>query len=318
MKGDIQRMVYGTGKYRYELIDNWAKLPEGWTFIDVCGIDVDSQDRVYVLDRGPHPIMVFDRDGNLLTSWGEDYFARAHGSCFGPDGSFYCTDDIHHTVSKFSPKGELLTVLGNKDQPSDTGYVQLPSVFDSLDTIKQSAPPFNRPTGVSVSTSGETYVSDGYGNARVHKFSPDGKLLLSWGEPGKGRGQFRLPHAVWVDKQDRVWVPDRENNRIQIFNAQGELLTQWTDVARPTDVFIDDKETVYISELTRRVSIFTIDGKLLSRWDSRDEEQETALFVAPHTIAADSRGDLYVGEVSMSFAKFNRGPQTMHKFALVK
>ena len=310
-------MLYGTGKYRYELVDGWAKCPEGWSFFDVCGLSIDSQDRVYIFSRSAHPVAVFDREGNLLTSWGEGLFKTPHGICVGPDGSVYCTDDDDHTVRKFTPEGKLLLTLGNKDQPSDTGYVQeWFEFFWSLTTIKRGGPPFNRPTGVALSSSGEIYVSDGYGNARVHKFAPDGTLLFSWGEPGNAPGQFKLPHSIWVDKQERVWVCDRENNRIQIFNAQGEFLNQWTDLSRPTDIFIDNEETVYVSGLISRrgVSIFTIDGKLLARWGSQQEEdKETALFIAPHAIAVDSQGDLYVGEVSGT-AGVDRGPRTVQKF----
>jgi len=312
-------MLYGAGKYTYELVDGWAKCPaEGFSFFDVSGLSVDSQDRVYVLSRSAHPVMVFDREGNLLTWWGEGFFKRTHGTCVGPDGSVYCTDDKDHTVRKFTPEGKLLLTLGNKDQPSDTGYVQ--EWFDffwSLTTIKRGGPPFNRPTGIALSSSGEIYVSDGYGNARVHKFAPDGTLLFSWGEPGNAPGQFRLPHSIWVDKRERVWVVDRENNRIQIFNAQGEFLSQWTDLSRPADIFIDDEETVYVSELCLQVSIFANDGRLLTRWGGGGKDMETSLFVAPHTIAVDSRGDLYVGEVSGTHDGIDRGSRTVQKFARI-
>ncbi len=312
-------MLYGTGKHRYELVDGWAKCPEGWSFIDVSGLSIDSQDRVYVLNRGTHPVMVFDRDGNLLTSWGEDLFKTAHGTCLGPDGSVYCTDCGNHTVSRLTPEGKLLMTLGNKDQPSETGYMAQPDPDESVATIRRAGPPFNSPTGVALSPSGEIYVSDGYGNARVHKFSPDGTLLLSWGEPGDAPGQFRWPHSVWVDKRERVWVVDRRNDRIQIFNTQGEFLNQWTGLRYPTGIFIDGEETVYVSEIGRQVNIFTIDGKLLARWGMgllvTSQGKETALFLAPHAIAVDSRGDLYVGEVSMAEFAVDRGPRTVQKFA---
>ncbi len=310
-------MPYGSGKYTYELVDGWAKYPEGWSFLDVGGISVDAQDRVYILNRSAHPVMVFDREGNFLMSWGEGLFKRAHGSGVGPDGSVYCTDDKNHTVRKFTPEGKLLMTLGNEDQPSDTGYVQ--EWFDffwSLTTITKGGPPFNRPTGVALSSSGEIYVSDGYGNARVHKFAPDGTFLLSWGGPGYAPGQFRLPHNIRVDKQDRVWVPDRENSRIQIFDAQGKFLDQWENVFRPTDVCMDDEGIVYVSELCLQVSIFTTDGKLLACWGNEEKQDaETALFLAPHAIAIDSRGDLYVGDVSWTHSKVDRGPRTLQKFA---
>ncbi len=306
-------MQYGAGKYRYELVD-WAKLPYGWSFRDVAGIAIDKEDRVYVLNRSEHPIIVFDRDGNFASSWGEGFFNRPHGSCIGRDNSIYCTDDRKHIVAKFTPEGKLLMTLGNTGQATDTGYVETFDFWESLSTIARGASPFNRPTNVSVSPSGEIYVSDGYGNARIHKFSADGKLLLSWGEPGGEPGQFRLPHSVRVDKEGRAWVVDRENNRIQIFDRNGEFLTQWTSFVRPTDLFIDEDDIVYVSELSKRVGIFTTAGKLMARWGNPGRKKEEALFLAPHAIAVDSQGDIYVGEVSMTSMKVDRGSQTIQKF----
>ncbi|NIM44588.1 MAG: hypothetical protein GTN80_02625 [Nitrososphaeria archaeon] len=203
--------------------------------------------------------------------------------------------------------------MGTKDKPSDTGHREAPDLWERIASIKRGGPPFNRPTGVALSSTGEIYVSDGYGNARIHKFSQDGKLLFSWGEPGPAPGQFRLPHSIRIDKQDRVWVTDRENSRIQIFSDKGEFLTQWTDVIRPTDVFVDD-EIVYVSELCKRISVFTTEGKLLARWGNENHDVNDPLFVAPHVIAIDSRGDLYVGEVAMTHSKIDRGSRTIQKF----
>ena len=317
-------MLYGTGKYTYELVEDWAKLPEGVSFVDVGGISIDSQNRVYVLNRGSRPVMVFDREGALLSSWGEEFFNRPHGSCLGPDGSIYCTDDGNHTVSKFTLDGKLLMTVGKKDQPSDTGYVNKGSMSESLATIKRSGPPFNRPTGVALSSSGEIYVTDGYGNARVHKFTPDGTLLFSWGDPGTGPSQFQVPHSVRVDKQERVWVCDRENSRIQIFNAQGEFIEQWDDIGgKPCDIFFGDDEILYIPIKSENkphgVSIFTRDGKLLTRWGSQGSpveiiNEETYMFVTPHTIAVDSRGDIYVGEIRHKMARVDRGSRALQKF----
>ena len=310
-------MPYGAGKHRYELVDGWAKLPKGWSFLDVGGIAIDKEDKVYVLNRGEHPVIVFDRDGNIVRSWGEGFFSRAHGSCIGPDNSVYCTDDRIHVVAKFTPDGKLLMTLGSKGHATDTGYVETFDFWESLTTIVRGAPPFNRPTGVSISPKAEIYVADGYGNARIHKFSAEGRLLLSWGEPGGEPGQFRLPHSVRVDRHGKVWVVDRENNRIQIFDGNGKFLTQWTDLVRPTDLFIDEDDTVYVSELSKRVGIFTVDGKLLARWGNPGKKKEEALFLAPHAIAVDSRGDIYVGEVSMTSMGVDRGPLTIQKFSRI-
>ncbi len=307
-------MEYGSGDYTYELVDSWAKLPEGWSFLDVGGLTVDSMDRVYVFNRSAHPLMVFDCDGNFLDSWGEGYFTRPHGSRFDHDGYLYCSDDTDHIVSKFTRDGKLLKVIGEKGKPSDTGYVPGGDLMTSLRSIKHGGAPFNRPTGVAFASNGDFYVSDGYGNARVHKFSPGGELLFSWGEPGTGPSEFMLPHNVWVDKLDRVWVPDRENNRIQIFDGDGAYLTEWTDVVRPTDVFIDEDDVVYVSELAPRVSVFSFDGELLARWGNKVVDPVRDLFVAPHAITLDSKGDIYVGCVAMTNSKIDRGSRTVQKF----
>ena len=326
-------MSYSSSNHTYELIEDWAKCPEGWPFSDVAGLSIDSEDRIYILNRGEHPVMVFDREGNLLTSFGEGFFNQVHGIQVCTDGSVYCTDYGNHTVSKFSQEGKLLQVLGKRDQPSKTGYVRKPDYMKSLATIKFSGPPFNRPTGVAFSPTGEIYISDGYGNARVHKFSPDGTLLSSWGEPGSAPGQFRCPHCVVVDKQGHVWVADRENHRIQIFNSQGEFLSQWTDFIRPNDIFIDnEEETVYVAEIFARpktlslnsiskpglrLSIFSLNGELIARWDSIGQSWETATFLAPHAIVVDSWGDIYVGEVPNAFLGIKRGPRAIRKFARI-
>jgi len=297
-------MTFGTGKYAYELADWQAKFPGGWQPVEVNAVAVDSQDRLYAFNTGEYPVTVFDRAGNLLRTWGKDSFAHSHGAFIGPDDTIYCADDGNHTVNKFTLEGKLLLTLGDKDRPSDTGFTFVDETgkrldfFAALATVKRGGPPFNSPTGVALSASGEIYVSDGYGNARVHKFSPDGKLLFSWGEPGKGPGQFFVPHSVAVDKRGRVLVADRHNNRIQIFDERGKYLTAWGDLMFPTCIFIDGEDTVYVSELMRPgVSIFNSDGRLLARWGNEGRTKEDPLFVTLHSIAVDSRGSIYVAEV---------------------
>src|SRR5438132_5442007 len=160
---------------------------------------------------------------------------------------------------------------------------------------------------------GDLFASDGYGNARVHHFTPMGELRTSWGEPGDKHGAFNIPHSVLVLADDRVLVCDRENNRIQIFDLDGHYLEEWTDLARPDDVCVDDAGTVYVAELGERaalfqfmsppwgqdrparISVLDLGGKVLTRWgeDPHGEVQ----FVAPHGIAVDARGNVYVGEV---------------------
>ena len=161
-------------------------------------------------------------------------FTRPHGITIGPDDSVYCTDDCGHTVRKFSSDGKLLFTLGTHGKPSDTGATSI-----DFRTITHAGPPFHYPTNLAIAPSGELYVTDGYGNARVHVFAPDGRLLFSWGEPGGGPGQFRVPHGIAVNRSGVVYVVDRENSRIQLFTPKGEFISEWTDLARPSQLFID-------------------------------------------------------------------------------
>ncbi len=308
----------GQGEFRFQPVARWEQLPEGWSFVEAVGVATDSRDRVYVFNRGEHPVIVFDRDGKFVQSWGEGQFVRPHGSWIGPDDSLYLTDDQGHSVRKFSTDGRLLMTIGPSGQPSDTG-------IDGIDyrTIARGGPPFNLPTNLALAADGTMYVSDGYGNARVHKFSAEGELLRSWGEPGSEPGQFNLPHGIGVDSQGCVFVADRENSRLQIFSADGEFIEQWTDVERPCEVLLDRDDNVFVAELGRRggmfpwmtpdpqstggrVSIFDRAGTLLSRFGGGDRPCQPGDFYAPHDIWVDSEGSVYVGEVTWS-AGGNRG-----------
>jgi DNA-binding beta-propeller fold protein YncE len=290
----------------------------GWSWWEVAAVATDRQDRVYVYNRGEHPVIVFDRDGNFLTAWGEGTFARPHGIFVGPDDAVYCTDDQDHTIRKFTPEGRPLFTLGVSGRPSDTGATSV-----DYRTIQRAAPPFHYPTNLALAPEGDLLVSDGYGNARVHRFAADGRHRLSWGEPGSGPGQFRLPHGIAVDAQGIVYVADRENSRIQLFTPDGAFVAEWTDVARPCQVFIDRDGDIYVAELGfhagmwpgtaapspdapgGRVSIFNRHGELKARWGGI-EPCASGDFFAPHGICVDSHGDIYVAEVVMS-AGGNRG-----------
>ena len=305
--------------YGYEPVEQWARLPAGWSWVEVTAIATDRANQVYVFNRGEHPVIVFDAEGNFLRSWGEGLFARPHGISIGPDDCVYCTDDLDHTVRKFTTTGELLLQLGTRGRPSDTGATSV-----DFRTIKRVGLPFHFPTNLALGPAGEIYVADGYGNARVHKFSADGRLLHSWGEPGAGPGQFHVPHGIAVDRAGTVYVADRENSRLQLFTPDGEFISEWPDIARPCQVFIDPEDNIFVAELGYRagmwpgtiapspdatggrVSIFDPRGKLLARWGGGENPCDVGDFFAPHDIWVDARGDIYVAEVVMS-AGGNRG-----------
>ena len=314
-----RREIVGASPWAYAPNAPWPSLPDGYSWREATAVAVDAADRVYVFNRGDRPVMVFDRDGSLLSSWGEGEFQRAHGVAIGPDGAIFCTDDLDHTIRKYSPDGRLLMTLGTRGQPSDTGATSM-----DYRTIRHAGPPFHYPTNVAFAPEGEIYVADGYGNACIHKFSPEGQLLLSWGEPGAGPGQFHVPHGIAVDRGGAVYVADRENSRIQVFSPTGRFLHELPEIARPCQVAFDADDRLYVAELGYhagmwpgtaaptpdatggRVSVFDPSGKLLVRWGGGRDPMDPGDFFAPHDIAIDSRGDVYVAEVTFS-AGGNRG-----------
>jgi DNA-binding beta-propeller fold protein YncE len=264
------------------MIDNWGSLPTGWSFGPVSAVAADSKDRIYAFQRKDPPVLVFDRDGNYLNSWGNSAIADPHGFYIGPDDTVYLTDRDDHVALKFTLDGKPLSILGKRGQPSDTGCTE------DGGQVLRAAGPFNKPTEMVVAPSGDLYVSDGYRNSRVHRFSADGQLLSSWGEPGKqAPGEFHLPHSLWIDRQGTVYVCDRENNRIQVFTADGKYLAQWTDIHRPTDIYIDANEIAYVSDLKPTVTIMDKRGTVIARWDSP----------MGHGLWVDSQGDIYLADV---------------------
>ncbi|MCE9527413.1 MAG: peptidyl-alpha-hydroxyglycine alpha-amidating lyase family protein [Planctomycetales bacterium] len=327
-------VTVGSAEFRYQADSEWAQWPAGWQVSEVTAVATDSRDRVFVFNRGDHPVAIFAPDGKLLSSWGAGLFVRPHGIWIGPDDAVYLTDDLDHTVHKFTPEGERLWTLGTSGQPSDTGATSV-----DYRTIRQAGPPFHYPTNLAPAPSGEFYVSDGYGNARIHKFSADGRLMLSWGKPGSGPGEFHVPHGIAVDAAGMVYVADRENSRLQLFSSEGAFLTEWKEIARPCDLVIDAAGRVYVAELGYRagmwpgtvppnpgatggrVSIFDSNGQLLSRFGGGENPSERGDFFAPHDIWLDSQGSLYVSEVVRSAAggkkPAGRDYHTLQKFVKV-
>jgi len=288
----------GEGEHKYRVVEDWAKLPTGWDFRDVAGVGIDSKDQVYVFNRGRQPMMVFDREGNFLRSWGSDIFNRAHGLHIGPDDALYCTDDGDHTVRKITPEGKVLLEIGVPGEPAP--YV--------------SGEPFHRCTHTALSPDNHIFVSDGYGNARVHKYTPEGKLVMSWGEPGTDPGQFNIVHNIVADDDGWIYVADRENHRVQVFDTNGKYETQWNNLHRPCGLFMPRGKcpNCVIGELGPgapvnrhmpnfgpRLSIVTNEGKLIARLGGEEGlVNKPGRFMAPHGLAMDSHGDIYVGEVS--------------------
>jgi DNA-binding beta-propeller fold protein YncE len=285
----------GSGDFAYCVEPNWQTMPPGYEWREVAAVTVDGNDNVYVFNRGEHPMMVFDKDGNFVKSWGEGVFSRAHGVSLGPDDTLYCSDDGDHTVRQCTLDGEVLMTIGVPGEPAP--------LF--------SGDPFNRCTHTALDPkTGDIYVSDGYGNSRVHKYSPDGKLLFSWGAPGTDPGEFSIAHNIVTDADGYVYVADRENHRIQIFDANGKFEEQWPNVHRPCGLYISPEQHIYVGELGwgmgvqrnvpnigPRVSVLDRRGNTLARLGN-GYGTDVGQFISPHGIAVDSAKNIYVGEVS--------------------
>jgi DNA-binding beta-propeller fold protein YncE len=279
---------------------NWGNLPAGWFYKEATSVDVDSQDNVYVFNRGSHPMIVFDPDGNVLRTWGEGLFTNPHGVTVAPDDTVFCVDNADHSIRRFTPDGDLIMTLFPPDEPAPA----------------MSGQPVNGPTRVAVDPrNGEIIVADGYGNARVHRFSADGdELLDSWGESGTELGQFNIVHDIDVDRDGTIYIADRENRRIQVFSSDGEFRTRWADFSRAAAVSVGHgrSDRVFVGEyfaggseayavgtgLGPRITVLDRRGHILARLGVEPFGEEPGRFWAPHALAVDSRGDVYVAEVS--------------------
>lgn len=281
--------VVGNGKHTYRVQEDWARIPEGWE-VPAASVTVDSEDRVYCFNRSKdRPIIVFDRDGNVLSSWGAGLFAFPHTIRADKNDRLWLVDRDHGQMMLFTLSGERLRTIGAKGVRSDTGVAPGDTRSDAWKDVTHGGGPFNLPTDIDVAPSGEMFVTDGYGNARVHKFAADGTHLLSWGEPGREPGQFNLPHGVWIDRRGRVLIADRENDRVQVFDQNGKLLNIWpTKLIGPAVFYVDADDIVYIVEHNAGlVSVLTLEGERLAQWGDPS-------FRSCHGIWGDSHGDIYV------------------------
>ncbi|MBY0230489.1 MAG: peptidyl-alpha-hydroxyglycine alpha-amidating lyase family protein [Gemmataceae bacterium] len=306
--------LVGQGTFRYRPDPAWDKFPGDGPLGEAVGVATDSRSRVYVFLRSPVPVRVYEADGTPLAAWGEGMITRAHGIAIGPDDTVWLTDDFGHAVHSFTTDGRHKSTLGTPGQPSATGATSI-----DYRTIRWPGPPFCYPTNLAIAPDGDLFVADGYGNARVHRFSSEGRLIASWGEAGSGPGQFHVVHGIAVDADGTVCVADRENNRLQAFSPEGKHRGDWTGLARPCEVFIDRANGLYyVAELGfragrwpgtgshgpgdafGRMSVFDRGGKLLSRWGGEGDPTAPGDFFAPHDVWVDGRGDVYVAEVALS------------------
>ncbi len=269
-------------EYKYELVRDFVKSPDGEPFGLISRVAADDQDRIYVFQRRNPPVVVFDRNGRHVASWGTGEVADPHGLKIVGD-TVYTTDRSDSVAKAFSLDGKVKLALGTPGQHSDTGKVE-----NWL--VERAAGPFNHPTEMIRHPNGDLYVTDGYRNARVHRFSADGRLKTSWGTPGHGPGQFHLPHSIGYDDSGRLYVADRSNKRIQIFTPEGQYLGEWTGMGGPNDISRGKDGNWYIAEQEDSgnpayCTVRSPSGEVLAKLASRHV----------HGIGVDSQGNIYAG-----------------------
>ncbi len=262
----------------YEKVEGWAKLPAGMEWGQVISVDMAPDGTIWAFHRAEPPILRFDADGNLIQSFGEGLFVRPHGFHIDRDGFIWATDQLGrdgrgHQVFKFNQDGEVLLTLGTKGIGGE-----------GPDT-------FNGPTDVAIGANGDIFVTDGHFNNRVVKFSEDGSFIQAWGSKGTAPGQFDLPHTIAIDSQGRVFVGDRSNARIQIFDQNGTFLEQWDQFGRVSGILITPDDTIYVADYQQHQALLigsTKDGSIHTRIES----------VIAEGIAIDRMGNVYAAEVA--------------------
>ena len=280
--------IVGSGEYTYEMEADWAKVPEGWA-MPTAAVFGDSEDRVYAFNRdSEHPVCVFDKAGNFLWSWGQGLITFAHAILIDKDQHVWLVDRNTHEVHKYTKEGAHVMTIGRRGVRSDTGVDPEDYSSTAFETVTHGGPPFNMPAGIALNDEGQIFIADGYANARVHKFTSQGELIQSWGGPGDGVGEFRLPHGIWIDRTGRVLVADRENDRVQVFTQDGDYISTWpTKLIGPALFYVDSDDTVYIPEHNGGLfSVLSLDGEMMAQWGSE-------LHRSCHGVWADSNKDLY-------------------------
>jgi sugar lactone lactonase YvrE len=291
----------------YRTVVNWGQLPEGRTWGSTSAVDVDRAGNIWVAERcGANtcaaktdaPILKFDPSGKLLASFGAGMFVFPHGISVDPDGSIWITDGQGRDgkgqqVFKFSPDGKVLMTLGKAGVAGD-----------GPDT-------FNQPSDVAIAPNGDIFVADGHGgntNARIVKFSKDGKFIKTWGKKGSAPGEFDVPHTLAFDSRGRLFVGDRSNNRIQIFDQDGNFLEQWPQFGRPSGVFIDKNDILYVADSEsnamrhpgwkRGMRVGSAkDGSVTAFIPDPEPDPDHSATSAAEGVAADAMGNIYGAEV---------------------
>jgi DNA-binding beta-propeller fold protein YncE len=262
----------------YQVVENWVTFPEGVTaWSAATGVDIDGKGNIYVFHRNESmPIMAFDKNGKFLRAWGQGMFKTTHFLRTDRDGNVWVTDRGDHQVFKFSPDGTLLMTLGRKGVVGEN----------------ESEDAFNGVADLVIAKNGDIFIADGEStNTRIVKYSKDGKFAGWWGGKGTEPGKFDEPHSIAIDPDGRLYVGDRRNKRVQVFDQKGKFLTQWTHLSTPWGVFVKG-DRLYVVDGTEAnclLIVSTKDGRILERVDGLRN---------PTAVTVDANDAIYIGEVN--------------------
>lgn len=271
----MSKIIIGSGEFKYEVIWPFGEDSDKIRINKVSHVSVDSKNKVYFYQRTDPPIVVLNNEGKIVDYWGENYLVDGHGIFISSKDEIFVVARGVHEILKFNTNGKLIMRIGERENPSWQR-------------------PFNHPTNVAVSEKGDIFISDGYGNACVHRFSSNGEHLMTWGSPGSGAGEFHTPHGIWVDDLERVYVVDRDNNRVQIFSTDGDYLEEWRDFFHPMDIFIDSNDNVFVTDQTPRLTVLNTEGDIVARGFAPD---------AGHGLWGDLNGNIYLAGLDKGVVK---------------
>lgn len=285
----------------YEVDAEWPRKPADFVWEAVPGVAVDKDDNVWLFTRSTPAVQVYAPDGKYLFGWGGG--KGAHHIKIDREGYVWTTDLERHAVEKHARDGTVLLTLGTPGEAAEDNAH------------------FFMPTDVAFASNGDIYVSDGYGNARIVQFRKDGTFVRAWGSLGNTDGKFSIPHAIAIDSKDRIYVADRNNVRVQVYNAEGELIDSWTDIIVPWGFWITDKDEIWIcgsspmpwhTDLKYKtlplgcppkdqlIMKFDTTGKLLQLYafpKGEDKQEKPGELNWVHCIAFDSKGNVYLGDI---------------------
>lgn len=287
----------------YEVDAHWPQKPAHFEWKAMPGVAVDRNDQVWAFTRSNPPVQVYGADGHLVRAWGQDTIKTAHHIKIDRDENVWIADIGNHVVRKFSPTGQVLLTLGIIGKPGDDE--------SHLD----------QPTDMAIAANGDIFVSDGYGNNRIVHYNARGEFVKQWGSLGPGPNQFSIPHAIAIDSKGRLYVADRNNVRVQVYDQQGTLLDSWRNLIVPWGFWITPKDEIWICGVSpmpwredpaypgaplscppkdQILMKFNTDGKLLQLWTipkGADKHERPGDVNWIHAMALDSTGNIYVGDI---------------------